>query len=423
LLWALGDPATRRQVEAAHDAACRRTLAWFEERFATCRVGQGGCDREAAKIACALFQHGSSRGQDMQLHTHALILNVGVTADGRTRALDTADPLYAKMLLGAHYHCELAHELTQRCGLDCEKHQTWFEVAGVPESLKNHFSSRREDILEHLAATGHSSARAAAVAALETRPDKERVPRDILMNRWQAEGRALGFDAEYFQQLCGRAPVQGTATEAKAAVRRALECLTRQQSHFTERELLRAAFVEAQGRGLWAARVEREVTETLDRGQEIVSLGRRGSAIHYTTREMLSVEKSLLDAAERSKANTHHVLKADKVASLLQRHPELNPEQRRAVEHVTLEPGSIKLASGMAGKGKSTMLRAARECWERENYRVIGAALAGEAARGLFESAGIKSYTVAKLVGSKELGFVGDFDRQGGGRGSVQLDS
>src|SRR5207248_790498 len=82
-----------------------------------------------------------------------------------------------------------------------------------------------------------------------------------------------------------------------------------------------------------------------------------------------------------------------------------------------------KLVSGMAGTGKSTMLRAARECWERENYRVIGAALAGEAARSLCESAGIKSHTVARLVGSAELGFVGDFDRQHGGRGPIQLDS
>src|SRR5262249_58666137 len=97
---------------------------------------------------------------------------------------------------------------------------------------------------------------------------------DVLMNRWQAEGRALGFGAEYFQQLCGRAPIQDTAHEAKGAVTRAVESLTRQQSHFTERELLRAAFVEAQGRGLWAARVEREVTEVLGRNQEIVSLGR-----------------------------------------------------------------------------------------------------------------------------------------------------
>ena len=423
LVWALGDVATARELEAGHDAAVRRTLTWFEDRVASCRVGKGGTDREAAKIVAALFQHGSSRGQDMQLHTHALVLNVGVTTDGRTRALDTADLLYTKMLLGAHYHLELANELSTRLGLECEKHKTWFEITGIPESLRKHFSSRREDILEHMATTGQSSAKAAAVAALETRPEKELLPRDVLMERWQAEGRALGFGAEQIRQLCGHAPVHDSAREAKEAVTRALEKLTRQQSHFTERELLRGAFVEAQGRGLWAARVEREVTETLERGKDLVSLGRRGRAMHYTTREMLAVEKSLLEAVESSKVNTQHVLKADKVAAVLQSHPELNSEQRQAVEHVTLERGSIKLISGMAGTGKSTTLRAARECWERENYRVIGAALSGNAAQGLFESAGVQSHTVAKLIGSQELGFVGDFDKQEGHQRRVTLDS
>jgi conjugative relaxase-like TrwC/TraI family protein len=381
VVWAVGDAATRRQVEAAHDAAVRRALTWFEENVASCRVGQGGTDREPAKIVAALFQHGSSRGQDMQLHTHALLLNVGMTADGRTRAIDTSDPLYVKMLLGQIYHVELANELTARQGFVCEKRKSWFEIAGVPEAVLKHFSSRRQEILEHLAATGHSSSQAAAVATLETRREKELQPREVLMQRWQAEARALGFDAEHIRELCGQAPVCDTSWEAKEAVARALEKLTRQHSHFTERELLRAALEEAPGRGVWAARIEREVTETLGRAQDIVCLGRQGSALHYTTQEMLAVEKALLEAADRSRENRQHVLRADTVLGVLRAHPELNPEQRRAVEHVTLEEGSIKLVTGMAGTGKSTMLRSARECWEREYYRVIGATISGKAFR------------------------------------------
>ncbi len=411
VVWAVGDAVTRQHVEAAHDAAVRRTLTWFEQKVASCRVGKGGKDRERAEIFAALYQHGSSRNQQMQLHTHALLLNVGLTADGKKRALDTADVLYSKMLLGQHYHVELANELTARLGVVCEKRQSWFEIAGVPDAVLKHFSSRRQEILEHLAATGHSSSQAAAVATLATRREKEHLPREVLLQRWQAEARALGFDAEQIRELCGQAPVRDTSWEAKEAVARALEKLTRQHSHFTERELLRAALEDAPGRGVWAARIEREVTETLGRGQEIVSLGRQGRALRYTTREMLAVEKALLDSAERSRENRQHVLKAATVSSVLRGHPELNPEQRQAVEHVTMEPGSIKLIGGMAGTGKSTTLLAARKCWERENYRVIGAALSGKAAQGLFESAGIESHTVAKLIGSQELGFIGDFDK------------
>jgi Ti-type conjugative transfer relaxase TraA len=423
VVWAIGDAATRRQVEAAHDAAVRRTLSWFEEKIASCRVGRGGKDREAAEIFAALFQHGCSRNQQMQLHSHALLLNVGLTADGKTRALDTADILYCKMLLGQHYHVELANELTARLGLVCEKHKSWFEIAGVPDAVLKHFSSRRQEILEHLAASGHSSPQAAAVATLETRREKEQLPREVLMKQWQAEASALGFDAGHIRELCGRAPVRDTSLEAKEAVARAVERLTRGQAHFTERELLRAVLEEAAGRGVWAARVEREVTEVLGRGQDIVCLGRRGSALHYTTQGTLAVERALLDAVDRSRGNSQHVLNAGTVSSVLRAHTELNPEQRRAVEHVTLEGGSIKLVAGMAGTGKSTILSSARECWEREHYRVIGAAVSGKAAEGLVQSAGIKSYTVARLIGSPELSFVGDFDKQGGHQHRVALDS
>ncbi|MET3585888.1 Ti-type conjugative transfer relaxase TraA [Pseudorhizobium tarimense] len=74
--------------------------------------------------------------------------------------------------------------------------------------------------------------------------------------------------------------------------------------------------------------------------------------------------------------------------------PGLSKEQRAAVDHIT-GPEQIAAVVGFAGAGKSTMLAAARDAWQRQGYRVHGAALAGMAAEGLQLASGIASRTLA----------------------------
>ncbi|MCB8878392.1 Ti-type conjugative transfer relaxase TraA [Acidisoma silvae] len=94
-------------------------------------------------------------------------------------------------------------------------------------------------------------------------------------------------------------------------------------------------------------------------------------------------------------------------AIALDRHRHLSDEQREAVKHVA-GPERIAAVVGLAGAGKSTMLAAAKDAWERGDGsgRVFGAALAGKAAEGLEQSSGIPSRTLA----SWELSWQRDFD-------------
>jgi len=128
----------------------------------------------------------------------------------------------------------------------------------------------------------------------------------------------------------------------------------------------------------------------------------------YSTREMISVERDMALSADRLiEARGFGVRSSrveDAISNRRQAGTTLSDEQRAAVLHIT-GPVQISVVVGLAGAGKSTMLAAAREAWEAQGYRVQGAALAGKAAEGLEESAGIAARTLASWSRGWERGF------------------
>jgi Ti-type conjugative transfer relaxase TraA len=129
----------------------------------------------------------------------------------------------------------------------------------------------------------------------------------------------------------------------------------------------------------------------------------RGTVVElarYTTQSQFQIERDMALRADRMAASTGSgvaaAVQASRTEMSLANNSRLSDEQREAVRHVC---GSAQIAAvvGLAGAGKSTMLAAAREAWESGSgeRRVLGAALAGKAAEGLEQSAGIPSRTLA----------------------------
>jgi len=128
----------------------------------------------------------------------------------------------------------------------------------------------------------------------------------------------------------------------------------------------------------------------------------------YSTREMVEIERGMVLSADRMSATRGHGVGETHVEEALASRSYLSDEQQEAVRHITGEE-QLAVVVGLAGAGKSTMLSAARQAWEREGYRVHGAALSGKAAEGLEESSGIASRTLASWdygwqAGRGELG-------------------
>ncbi|WP_298974331.1 AAA family ATPase [uncultured Roseobacter sp.] len=126
---------------------------------------------------------------------------------------------------------------------------------------------------------------------------------------------------------------------------------------------------------------------------------------HNTTRDYQDAEAKLIQAARDMTQTSGFVVRQDHIADATQAQNtqmqcasggKMSIEQKRALRHVL---GDQQMASvvGLAGAGKSTMLAAASDAWQRQGVKVHGAALAGKAADGLQTASGIQSRTLASL--------------------------
>jgi Ti-type conjugative transfer relaxase TraA len=171
----------------------------------------------------------------------------------------------------------------------------------------------------------------------------------------------------------------------------ALTAITHQQSTFTHQDIAR--FVN---RHTVDSEQFQAVYDKVKGCEEIVYLGLDDiQRERFTTREMLTVESKMLDrAALLAKSKNHGVRELTKEEALSSR--QLSKEQQMAFEHLTAL-GDLKCVVGFAGTGKSYLLGAAREAWEKEGYQVYGATLSGIAAENLSGSSGIDSRTLASF--------------------------
>lgn len=402
--WSQASPEIRQEIQAAHSEAVKAALSYLEDEAASTRRGKAGHEKEPAAIVIATFEHGTSRAQDPQLHTHAVVANVAVREDGTTGALETKGIFAHKMAAGALYRAELSAQLEERLALTSAKEKSCFELDNVPKSLREEFSKRRQEIEKVLEEKGTSGAVASKIANLESREVKQHVPRETLFSEWQAVGKEHGWSTEQVSELTQKPRIErDPKEELSKCLNQALTNITDKSSHFTKRELTRYAAEEAQGRGLSASAIREGVNQKLS-SQELVSLGVHRGETRYTTKEMLELESKLIETTLSRRNETEHRLNDKTLTQAFNKHSHLSEEQRNAVTHVTQGEGAMRIMSGLAGVGKSSALIAAREAWEAEGFRVIGAAPSGKAEQELQSSSGIKSDTIHSRLGEIERG-------------------
>jgi conjugative relaxase-like TrwC/TraI family protein len=157
----MAEVAGDRRLLKAHGEAVKTALGFVEKHMAATRIREDGIvTREATgNLAIASFQHGTSRAQDPQLHTHNVILNATQDKDGNWRSLEPRAIYQLQKQIGAVYRQELALKVRE-LGYSIEtSKESMFEIKGVSKDVINAFSGRSAAIEDRLAERGKTRQR------------------------------------------------------------------------------------------------------------------------------------------------------------------------------------------------------------------------------------------------------------------------
>src|SRR5690554_1301889 len=213
-----------RRLIAAHGEAVKTALAHVEKHMAATRIRGGGTvTREATdNLAIASFQHGTSRAQDPQLHTHNVILNATRSEDGTWRSLEPRAIYQMQKQIGAIYRQELALKVRELgYEIDTAK-DSMFEIKGVSGETMAAFSTRSAAIEAALGTRGTSRDDATAaekqIAALDTRQAKVAADHASLVKDWRETADKAGFGSKERLALVNTAEAKAATPEHKADI-------------------------------------------------------------------------------------------------------------------------------------------------------------------------------------------------------------
>jgi ATP-dependent exoDNAse (exonuclease V) alpha subunit len=137
-----------------------------------------------------------------------------------------------------------------------------------------------------------------------------------------------------------------------------------------------------------------ELTEEFLASSYVVALTNAEDPL-FTTVEMLDVQDRITGRFTNGLHRGAHLVADDHVDAATVRHSHLTGEQRRLVTEWCQRGHRFQAAIGRAGAGKTTTVAACADAWTASGYRVVGAAVKGEATRTLAAATGIDCETVA----------------------------
>ena len=437
------------RIIAAYRAAVIETLQWAETNAAFMRVERGGKEQlvQTDNLTVALFQHDTNRNQEPNLHFHAVVANMTQGKDESWKALRNDRLWQLNTLLNAMTMARfrVAMEKLGYAIGEVGKHGN-FEAKWIAREAIMAFSTRRQEVLDARRGEGLE---AGIMATLATRSAKtSAIDREALLSQWQDQAWGMGLDlvgmarnarmrssglATSEAKLAhdrpsiaarGRVMVQelaerlglkerdplvparihlrgreeiATAHAVAAAVRHLSEC----EAAFKATDLAKAAL----DFGLPATmdRIEKRIAQLTEQGA--LHKGRGTMQGWLTSADALALEARMLAEIEKGKGAAPSIVPESEVGPQLQASANigfgmtLNAGQEVAGRMILSTTNRVVAVHGVAGAGKSSLLRPTAQILREHGKSIIGLGVQNTLVRMLERETGIPSMTLHRFLG------------------------
>jgi conjugative relaxase-like TrwC/TraI family protein len=405
------------------DAERDATMAYLDRvtRRMGGRRGVAAVATETAGLIFAHTRHATSRAGDPCPHDHVLVANVVEMLDerGGWKAPDTAlwrEHLHAATMIGRAAAARVAVDLGY--GIDADPGPSGrlghWRIGGVPGEVMEVHSKRAAEITAECARRGEHSYQARAVAARATRKTKEAEGVEAqLVERWQAELAGIGWPVSRLTDAIDAAAATAPLVP-RMDVRQVRQLLSEllgldselaRRKVFSRRDVIVAVAPHLYGHD--PRLVEALADRALADPETIPLVGVPGARENpYSLASVVARETAIAECLARQIDRTDgpavHWAQVERAVAAVEAGLDggcLSGEQRQAVEAICTSGRGGELVVGVAGAGKTTMLRAVAAAFANAGYRVLGTATSGQAARNLGTEAGIgESRTLASLI-------------------------
>ncbi|MEZ8862535.1 conjugative transfer relaxase/helicase TraI [Vibrio sp. 10N.247.311.51] len=305
-----------------HNNAVKFALGELEKDVAQVTQTKDKGEREYHNTQSMLFavvRHKTSRANEPQVHSHALAANMTRNQEGELRTLASSLKQKGGVINGsgeriynfqkyytALYQSHLAKG-AQELGYQTQGvGHGQFDIKGVPSTLMEAFSTRKQQIDQQALEFGHNTQATRDTAALNTRQAKTYHSNAALNSQWQAATQEQGLNpAKLVENAKEQAQIDSPAlapADTKQALLRAIDHLSQYTTSLNLEKIIELAASDfTKGAEQPNAIDLKKATDGLIKDGTLVGLKEKGQ---YTSKALLQNEKALMDI---TKGRAHHM--------------------------------------------------------------------------------------------------------------------